>query len=371
MAHSKRNKTRPTVTILLTALYEGWTGAPYSKGRTDGFFKVPYSDHSSFAELQEMVGRLRPRRLLPIVLRFSETRLMGGVPDQRVKADMTQFQRLLSPLPAEPFDVPPAVQRVMADGGPMLTKPPKKTSRGRRVVPRAQRPMGGPRGVVFRDMDEDTAKESSDIDLATLSQVVASSPRHVADGNAKFASPPMPRRDSIGPITSTQVLGASQPFTQVPGASQPFTQVPGASQPFTQDQGTCASSATMGSTLDNLTDLTEEELMPAPPVDFQPTNPRSNQDPPVAPQASVISSSPPLLPISLPPGRASHCNAARLASSVPPQTLPELIRVTRASAASKQTQLPLASDGRARLALARELRGQVAELAAALGLGGN
>lgn len=103
---------------------------------------VPYSDHSSYAELMDMVTQLAPRQLEPIVQKL---------PKQSVKLDMTVYSHLLSlPLP-EPRQVPDAIVKLMSLGAPTLFRRP------RRQVPLRPNPaprLSSTKGVVFTPVED-------------------------------------------------------------------------------------------------------------------------------------------------------------------------------------------------------------------------
>ncbi|KAF0287089.1 5' exonuclease Apollo [Amphibalanus amphitrite] len=96
---------RQRVALLLTALYVGsQLPAQYSGGRVQVF---PYSDHSSFPELCELVRRARPRRVLPLVNRWAAR---GGHThrDHSARANMAVFRTYLRLDSEPPPLVPPA-----------------------------------------------------------------------------------------------------------------------------------------------------------------------------------------------------------------------------------------------------------------------
>ena len=79
--------------ILPTSLYTG-RGAPSPPA--DPLIKVvPYSDHSSFSELQAFVGTVKPRQIRPIVKNFTGQRSTIAA----TRRNMAVFEELLDPTP--------------------------------------------------------------------------------------------------------------------------------------------------------------------------------------------------------------------------------------------------------------------------------
>lgn len=58
-AHNAWNAVEPTISIVPSARLPSTC--------EDGFYRIPYSDHSNFTELRAMVAALQPRCLLPVV----------------------------------------------------------------------------------------------------------------------------------------------------------------------------------------------------------------------------------------------------------------------------------------------------------------
>ncbi|BFZ07551.1 hypothetical protein BsWGS_10590 [Bradybaena similaris] len=80
------NTTQPTIAVIPSAIYTGLDCQPFC--RDTNIFVIPYSDHSSYAELLEFVSMLRPARILPIVQQLTGP---FGV-DISDRADMSCFQ---------------------------------------------------------------------------------------------------------------------------------------------------------------------------------------------------------------------------------------------------------------------------------------
>nr|XP_053645919.1 5' exonuclease Apollo-like [Cherax quadricarinatus] len=151
-AHKKWSQEQPTISIVLTAEYVGWSNGPYSSQHENGIFIVPYSDHSSYPELLEMVAQLAPRQVVPIVQQKSPKGWWAdsNAPDQAVKTDMTVYDNFLTFPPPEPVIVPEAIVDLMRKGGPFsLTHQPRRCGLHRAFTPRPRRTMG----VVFTSPD--------------------------------------------------------------------------------------------------------------------------------------------------------------------------------------------------------------------------
>ncbi|XP_047497263.1 5' exonuclease Apollo-like [Penaeus chinensis] len=149
--HERWNEESPTISIVLTALFVGWPHGPYSSQANKGIFKVMYSDHSSYDELMQMVGCLRPRRIIPIVQKWSKVGWWAdpNAPDQSAKFDMSVYDHLLTYPPPDPILIPEAITRMMYQGGPlMISHQPRRCSLRHGLAPRPRRALGV-RGVVF------------------------------------------------------------------------------------------------------------------------------------------------------------------------------------------------------------------------------
>ncbi|KAL5508975.1 hypothetical protein EMCRGX_G004247 [Ephydatia muelleri] len=138
------NEDTPTIGILPTCLHIG-TGAPPPPS-SNHIRVVPYSDHSSFLELCEFVGVVRPRHVIPLVRRFH-----GSSDLTRMRTDMSVFDHLLDLTPRPPIHVPLSIQRLLSkDPGVLLGDPPPRPKRRRSSYPtpppliklNQQRPMG-------------------------------------------------------------------------------------------------------------------------------------------------------------------------------------------------------------------------------------
>lgn len=137
--YSKIDGGTSSIVILPTALNWGSKAKDYE--RRGNLYIVPYSDHSTFDELQQFVAKIRPRRVVPIV----------GASENCV--DMSVFDSLLTRSPAPMLSLtPPARKRV----------PVHRPSTGRRVV-RSKRPSLAllPKGVAFIDLESPPCHEYS------------------------------------------------------------------------------------------------------------------------------------------------------------------------------------------------------------------
>ncbi|KAK4326663.1 hypothetical protein Pmani_002822 [Petrolisthes manimaculis] len=138
-SHRKWNEEHPTISIILTALFVGWENGPYSSQSDNGMFIVPYSDHSSYSELMEMVAQLAPRQIIPIVQHWSKAGWWSdpNSPDQSVKADMSVYSHFLTcPLP-DPVIIPEAVVELMHQGpSKLLSRQPRRCGLRKGLSPR-------------------------------------------------------------------------------------------------------------------------------------------------------------------------------------------------------------------------------------------
>ncbi|XP_076044645.1 5' exonuclease Apollo-like isoform X2 [Oratosquilla oratoria] len=174
--HHKWNEEHPTITVLLTALYVGWKNGPYTNQAGSGLFVVPCSDHSSFPELLEAVQMLRPRKVLPIVKKWSSSGWWGdpGAPDQTMKADMTVFDDFLTKPPPPPIRAPESVRLFMIRGGPVVSpSEPRKIKRPRKTTVTRPSLRSSVRGVLFTSPDKDSFRLSSPSSSLMLSSSTA------------------------------------------------------------------------------------------------------------------------------------------------------------------------------------------------------
>ena len=114
----------PTIGIIPSALYQGRSN-PFAN--SDTIFVVPYSDHSSFSELKKFVARLKPQRIVPIVVGRNKDE------DTVNRANMSVFSDELSCDSRHYIiDVPPTVQSFMSSfsqgNGVMSNGVKRKTS---------------------------------------------------------------------------------------------------------------------------------------------------------------------------------------------------------------------------------------------------
>lgn len=144
-AHNKWNQEYPTISVILTALYVGWPNGPFSSQSNNGIFTVPYSDHSSYPELMELVANLAPRCVIPIVQQWSKAGWWSdpSAPNQMIKGDMSVYSHFLTLPPPEPIEVPDAVANLMRAGAPMLfPHQPRRCGLRRGLAPRPRRTLG-------------------------------------------------------------------------------------------------------------------------------------------------------------------------------------------------------------------------------------
>ncbi|XP_059828693.1 5' exonuclease Apollo-like isoform X3 [Hypanus sabinus] len=134
------NQTCPTIAIIPTSRR--------IKLAHKDIHVIPYSDHSSFQELQEFVARLKPCSIKPIV---------------KGKACHAYFSQCLSTSDElKPIQVPETVERCM-----------KKNSKHNEVLPHwflKSRPLDVPRGVVFESLEKGLHDRDGADDLCTEEQ---------------------------------------------------------------------------------------------------------------------------------------------------------------------------------------------------------
>lgn len=139
------NLKEPTIAILPTCLFVGGNN-PY--GNVPNIFVVPYSDHSSFTELQKFVEVVRPRKLIPIVHKHRVS------PDEpfNSRVNMNVFQHLMDSSPSLPYSIPHSVECFMATEIRQASKKRAKVTRKlcMKKVPKLKKPCG----VVFPPTQE-------------------------------------------------------------------------------------------------------------------------------------------------------------------------------------------------------------------------
>ncbi|XP_031573780.1 5' exonuclease Apollo-like [Actinia tenebrosa] len=142
------NNQHPTIAILPTALFEGETNIYQNM---DNVFVIPFSDHSSFNELMTFVSEIKPKEIVPLVLRHRGAK---GDPDN-TRVNMAVFSSMLNKEPLGTFTIPETVLQFMG----MRTTVNK--------VKKRTKSFGNPRrkkqkcsGVVFSDEEEEKAEIS-------------------------------------------------------------------------------------------------------------------------------------------------------------------------------------------------------------------
>lgn len=109
---NKVNEDQSTIVILPTALYQGIEASPYENN--DKVYIVPYSDHSSYTELQEFVSKMKPKKIIPIVK--GSSRGPFGL-SFASRADMSCFNNCLADGWNSKIDIPKSVEVFMYSKG--------------------------------------------------------------------------------------------------------------------------------------------------------------------------------------------------------------------------------------------------------------
>ncbi|XP_063867069.1 5' exonuclease Apollo-like isoform X1 [Scylla paramamosain] len=181
-SHKKWNEKYQTISIIPSALYSGWKNGPYSSQASTGMHVVPYSDHSSYSELMEMVSQLAPHQIFPIVKYFSKSGWWAdqSAPDQNIKADMTVYRHLLSTPPPDPVIIPEDVIKLMDRKAPRLLQArPRRCVLRHGLSPRRSKV----RGVVF------SSGSCSSPSLSRTPSVTPTSFTTLGSGRSDFHSP--------------------------------------------------------------------------------------------------------------------------------------------------------------------------------------
>ena len=102
------DEQHPTIVIIPTALIFGLKERqPYKNAQN--IHIIPYSEHSSYSELLTFVGKLKPKRLIPIAM---YGRGIFGK-DCKDRLNFEAFDKLLDERPRMDFVVPRSVQEFM------------------------------------------------------------------------------------------------------------------------------------------------------------------------------------------------------------------------------------------------------------------
>ena len=132
------NKDRPTIAILPTGLF-------FAEGsvRSTDLFVVPYSDHSSYSELEAFVKHVKPRLVVPIVREMSRTESfkLNGI------TDMSRFSRHLDTTASPTYQVPATQLR-----GTAVTRQPSIRRRDRCMTKRPVQRLKKKMGYEFTDV---------------------------------------------------------------------------------------------------------------------------------------------------------------------------------------------------------------------------
>ncbi|XP_014679484.1 PREDICTED: 5' exonuclease Apollo-like [Priapulus caudatus] len=155
------NKVAPTIAILPTARYCGLDSEAYTKNKS--MFLVPYSNHSSYAELSEFVSLVRPASIIPVVAPSLSRRMFGM--DVNRRADMSCFRKLVrvETRPQVVAATPPSVKRYMKIGACRHTNGQTSAKRARRRTTKVVR-RSNAKGVRFVCESIDSVVENGSVD---------------------------------------------------------------------------------------------------------------------------------------------------------------------------------------------------------------
>ena len=171
------NQKRPTVGIMLTALFYGWdcsSSAPYSVSDKYNLHVMEYSDHSSYSEILEFVQTVKPKTVKPIIT----SNQAGGF--LKEWTDYHNFRIDMKPLTAYLSKLPQKFYKRPNDLNTFTQEPSSKRPKIALVKPRIYR---GPKGAVY-DSSEDSISSIGSI-LISLKDLSDKFEQNVNESNLK------------------------------------------------------------------------------------------------------------------------------------------------------------------------------------------
>ena len=155
------NKKTDTIAILPTAIYCGIDTRPFDNNKN--VFVIPYSDHSCYTELMQLVAFLKPCKILPVVSGSARGPFGTSVSN---RADMSRFDKYLNvQTTAAGKQIPESVLKVMK-GRAFLPLKSVKQGTKRRAKKQLR---NGPAKVVKRGVAYEGSPEKSVEQQASVS----------------------------------------------------------------------------------------------------------------------------------------------------------------------------------------------------------
>jgi DNA cross-link repair 1B protein len=155
----RENRTRPTLGVILSALFYNWPSSPYTNSQSYGLHVFEYSDHCSYGEILRFVSHVRPKRILPIVKKESRSGFLCDRGDfLRSRADLAPLERYLS----RDAIRQPDVNALLHSRVQPVSKTAAPFRGGRATLPRRKISVyRGPKGVTYASSTSASSKSST------------------------------------------------------------------------------------------------------------------------------------------------------------------------------------------------------------------
>ncbi|XP_071138703.1 5' exonuclease Apollo-like [Mytilus edulis] len=150
------NEYEPTLVILPSSLYTGLGCIPYEG--IPNVHIVPYSDHSSYAEICTFVERVKPKYIYPVVNERPRSGIFGKLSE---RSDLSCLNKYLSKEESVKFTIPKSVKKFMSLP---MTKYMRKVSRQKKQgckIPLLKKKTSVSLGVVFDSPQKSQLNESA------------------------------------------------------------------------------------------------------------------------------------------------------------------------------------------------------------------